>query len=136
MPWLTPTSEAALQQCLADAPALLVLFGGAHCGVCTALRPRIEALVQQEFAGRLALAAVDCSAPAARALCAQQGVFTVPVLRLYVNGRPALDWARHFSLQAVGAALARQLPPPGSDSSSSGSGSEGVPSAPRPGSSP
>ena len=47
-------------------PALLVLWGGAHCGVCSALKPRIADLLQQTPAlAGLALTTVDCEqAPA------------------------------------------------------------------------
>ena len=59
-------------------PALLVLWGGAHCGVCSALKPRIADLLQQTPAlAGLALTTVDCEQ--APAVCAQQGVFSVPV---------------------------------------------------------
>lgn len=89
-------------------PALLVLLGGAHCGVCMALQPRIAHLLQHtpSLAG-LALASVDCEQ--APAVCAQLGVFSVPVLRLYLDGRLALDFGRHFSLSVVRDGLVRQL---------------------------
>lgn len=79
-------------------PAVLVLYGGAHCGVCQAIRPRIESLMAAHFAA-VALAYVDCAA--APAVCAQQGVFSLPVLRFYVQGQLALEYARSFSLQQV-----------------------------------
>lgn len=89
-------------------PALLVLLGGAHCGVCTALKPRIARLLRQTPAlAGLALATVDCAQ--APAVCAQLGVFSVPVLRLYLDGRLALDFGRHFSLSVVQDGLVRQL---------------------------
>lgn len=89
-------------------PALLVLWGGAHCSVCGALKPRIAHLLQQTPAlAGLALATVDCKQ--APAVCAQQGVFSVPVLRLYLDGRLALDFGRHFSLSVVQGDLVRQL---------------------------
>lgn len=107
-------------------PALLVLFGGAHCGVCTALRPRIEELLHQTPGlARLALAYVDCET--APAVCAQQGVFTVPVLRLYLDSRLALDFGRHFSLAVVGEGLVRQLELHGGVDSSDSAGSAFVP---------
>ena len=88
--------------------ALLVLWGGAHCGVCSALKPRIADLLQQTPArAGLALTTVDCEQ--APAVCAQQGVFSVPVLRLYLDGRLALDFGRHFSLSVVRNGLVRQL---------------------------
>ena len=89
-------------------PALLVLLGGAHCGVCTALKPRIAHLLLHTPAlAGLALASVDCEQ--APAVCAQLGVFSVPVLRLYLDGRLALDVGRHFSLSVVRDGLVRQL---------------------------
>ena len=91
------TTEPQLHARIAAGP-LLVLYGGAHCGVCQAIRPRLEALVAQHFAA-VALAYVDCAQ--APALCAQQGVFSLPVLRLYVQGQLALEYARSFSLQQV-----------------------------------
>src|SRR5690606_18254370 len=93
----TVTSEPQLHERMAG-PACLVLFGGAHCGVCQAIRPRIELLMAEHFAA-VALVYVDCAA--APAVCAQQSVFSLPVLRLYVQGQLALEYARSFSLQQV-----------------------------------
>ena len=52
------------------------------------------ALVPASALAGLALTTVDCEQ--APAVCAQQGVFSVPVLRLYLDGRLALDFGRHF----------------------------------------
>lgn len=89
--------EAQLQAFLAR-PALLLLFGGAHCGVCQAIRPRLQALVEQRF-GAITLAYVDCEQTPA--VCAQHSVFSLPVLRLYLDGQLALERARSFSLHEV-----------------------------------
>ena len=97
MPMQTITTAEDLQP-LSSHPALLVLWGGAHCGVCQAIRPRLEALMAEHFAAA-ALAYVDCAD--APALCAQEGVFSLPVLRFYVHGQLALEYARSFSLQQV-----------------------------------
>ena len=99
------TSEQALHERIA-ASALLVLFGGAHCGVCQAIRPRIESMVAQSFP-QVAMAYVDCAQ--APAVCAQQGVFCLPVLRFYLGGQLALERGRSFSLQEVGVEMERVL---------------------------
>ena len=99
------TSEQALHERIA-ASALLVLFGGAHCGVCQAIRPRIESMVAQSFQ-QVAMAYVDCAQ--APAVCAQQGVFSLPVLRFYLGGQLALERGRSFSLQEVGVEMERVL---------------------------
>jgi thioredoxin 1 len=99
------TSEQALHERIA-ASALLVLFGGAHCGVCQAIRPRIESMVAQAFP-QVSMAYVDCAQ--APAVCAQQGVFSLPVLRFYLGGQLALERGRSFSLQEVGVEMERVL---------------------------
>ena len=99
----TVCGEAQLQARIAG-PALLVLFGGAHCGVCQAIRPRIESMVAQSFP-QFAMAYVDCAQ--APAVCAQQGVFSLPVLRFYLGGQLVLERGRSFSLQEVGAEMER-----------------------------
>lgn len=84
--------------------ALLLLFGGAHCGVCQAIRPRLEALMTERFAD-VALAYVDCEC--APQVCAQHGVFSLPVLHLYLDGKLVLERARSFSLLEVETDIAR-----------------------------
>ena len=93
-------------QPLRSHPALLVLYGGAHCGVCQAIRPRLEALMAEHFAA-ITLAYVDCAD--APALCAQEGVFSLPVLRFYVHDQLALEYARSFGLHEVAAQMQRVL---------------------------
>ena len=105
MPMESITTELQLHERRAG-QALLVLYGGAHCGVCQAIRPRIEAQMAEHF-GTVALAYVDCAE--APAVCAQQGVFTLPVLRLYVQGKLTLEYARSFSLQQVWGDMERVL---------------------------
>ena len=105
MPMQAITTAEDLQLLRANS-ALLVLWGGAHCGVCQAIRPRLEALMAEHFAAAT-LAYVDCADTPA--LCAQEGVFSLPVLRFYVHGQLALEYARIFSLQQVLADVERVL---------------------------
>lgn len=84
--------------------ALLVLYGGASCKVCHSLRPRLQALVDDRFP-RLAAVYVDCEAdPAA---CGQDGVFSVPVVRVYFDGQLGVELARSFSLADLAARIDR-----------------------------
>ena len=105
MPMESITSEQVLHERM-GASALLVLFGGAQCGVCQAIRPRIESMVAQSFP-QVAMAYIDCAQ--APAVCAQQGVFSLPVLRFYLGGQLVLERGRSFSLQEVGAEMERLL---------------------------
>ena len=94
----TVTTPDSLAAQLTQHPCALVLWGGAHCGVCQTLQPRLAAMTAQHFP-QLPLVYVDCqSSPAA---CAQYGVFTLPVLRLYVQGQMALEYVRAFGVVQV-----------------------------------
>ncbi len=96
-----PSTELELQALQRTGP-LLVLFGGARCAVCLRLKPKLDKLLAERFPA-VDLAYVDCEQ--AKKLCAQSQVFSVPVLRLYVDGRHQFEWVRYFSLGEV----ARQI---------------------------
>ena len=95
-------STASQFEQLKARPALFVLFGGMHCGVCQALKPKIESLLAQQFP-EIELAYVDCEQ--LPDICAQHGVFTLPVVRLFIQRQLHLEMARSFSLKE----LTRQL---------------------------
>lgn len=80
------------------------LFGGAHCGVCQVIKPQLEQHLRR-FCPQWTLQYSDCEA--APAVCAQQGVFSLPVIRLYLNGRLFLEEVQVFSLTRVFAELDR-----------------------------
>ncbi|GAB6043342.1 hypothetical protein JCM17961_40200 [Endothiovibrio diazotrophicus] len=85
-------------------PIAVTWFSGPDCNVCHALRPKVEALLAEEFP-RVPLAAVDCDR--ARDLAAQLGVFTIPTAVIWIDGREAQRFARNFSPGELRAALAR-----------------------------
>lgn len=83
----------------------LLLFGGAHCGVCQALKPKLEAMLADEFPA-LEGYYLDCQGGAS-ALCAQAGVFSLPVVQVWFGGRKFAEFSRVFSLAQVRDAIAR-----------------------------
>ncbi|RMD72314.1 MAG: thioredoxin [Bacteroidetes bacterium] len=92
------------EQLIERHPAVMVLFGGPDCGVCHAIRPKLEALVAKAFP-KMQFAYIDCADdPAA---CARHMVFTVPVVKVWLDGRLAGEWARAFSVEAIRQALER-----------------------------
>ncbi|WP_108445162.1 thioredoxin family protein [Halomonas denitrificans] len=103
---MTPVADrAAFEATLAAHPAVLVLFGGRACGVCQAIKPRLEALLAAEFP-RLEACYADCQGEAA-ALCAQRRIFSLPVVELWFDGQRFATFARVFSLAEVRRALER-----------------------------
>ncbi len=85
-------------------PVSGVYFSGPNCGVCEALKPKLFELLGQRFP-RLILGEVNCDA--SRELAAQQMVFTIPTLIVYLDGREGLRKSRSFSLAELAAELER-----------------------------
>ncbi|WP_404364510.1 thioredoxin family protein [Marinobacter sp.] len=98
-------SEEALSELLESSPAVLLLFGGSHCGVCQAIKPQLEKLGSEEFP-KLMTAYIDCQG-AAGPLCAARGIFSLPVVQLWLEGQRFSEFARVFSIGDVRAALVR-----------------------------
>lgn len=84
--------------------AVAVYFSGADCGVCQVMEPKVRELLDSEFPrilfGRVATAE-------AAELAAQQGVFAVPTLLIFFDGRESFRYARNFSLGQLRQDLAR-----------------------------
>lgn len=83
----------------------MLLYGGANCGVCQAVKPQLEQLSREEFP-KLVCAYIDCQASAGP-LCAAQGIFSLPVVQLWFGGQRFAEFARVFSIGDVRAALKR-----------------------------
>lgn len=98
-------TEEAMAALLKASPGVLILFGGAHCGVCQAVKPQLERLVRDEYP-ELATAYVDCQAEAAP-LCAAQGVFSLPVVQLWFAGQRFGEFVRVFSIGEIRSAIER-----------------------------
>ena len=99
----TISSSAQLEQ-LKSNPASLLLFGGPHCGVCVAIKPKIENLMAQDFPD-IKLAYIDCEQTPD--ICAQHRVFSLPVIKLYIEGQLCLEMARSFSLKELASQIER-----------------------------
>jgi thioredoxin-like negative regulator of GroEL len=75
--------------------AIFILFGASHCNVCQSLRPRLTSLIKQHFP-RMQTVYIDCGAHPD--ICAQHSVFSLPAVKVYVDGMLVLEDARAFSL--------------------------------------
>ena len=74
-------------------PLCAVYYSGPGCAVCVQLKPKLFGMLGEQFP-RLAIAEVDCGEE--RALAADQSVFTIPTLVVYIEGREAFRHARSF----------------------------------------
>ena len=83
---------------LREAETLLVVqFGAVTCAPCTAIHQKLEAWLE----GHPGAAGVYIPVEDFRALAAQEGVFTVPTVFVYVEGRLTVRASGYFSLEEV-----------------------------------
>jgi len=103
---MTPVvSQEQFDQALNEHPALLVLFGGEHCSVCQAVKPQLEKTVAERYP-KMALFYLDCQNEA-ESICAQQRIFSLPVVQLWFHGQKFDEWVRTFSIGQVLTAIER-----------------------------
>ncbi len=101
----TLSSQQELDILLAQSPAILLLYGGQHCGVCQTLKPRLTQLLAKQFP-HMQAAYIDCQAGGA-ALCAQHRVMTLPVVQIWFDGQRFAEFFKVFSLADIQEALIR-----------------------------
>jgi thioredoxin-like negative regulator of GroEL len=78
--------------------AILILFGGANCGVCQSIKPQIEEKFLAKFPA-LEQVYIDCEP--LQNICAQSGVFSLPVVQVFFMGQKFIEEVRGFSLLAL-----------------------------------
>jgi len=91
------TDSEILQQMKAEG-ALFILFGGEHCNVCHTLRPQLSSMLAQHYPDMRSVY-IDCEASAE--ICAQHSVFSLPVVKVYIEGMLIAEDARAFSLSEL-----------------------------------
>ena len=75
--------------------AVAILFGGARCAVCQSLRPQLASKIDQHFP-EMRCVYIDCEK--APDICAQHGVFSLPAVKVFIEGMLVTEDARVFSL--------------------------------------
>ena len=87
-----------------ETPVLLIFFGGIDCNVCHAMKPHIIKLVESNYS-QIKMIYVDCHVESE--ICAQYGVFTLPVVQIYFEGQRFIEKVRHFSMLELSSELDR-----------------------------
>lgn len=94
---LNVTDLDVLQQ-MKTGGALFILFGGEHCNVCQTLRPQLIAMLEKHFP-KMQRVYIDCEK--SPEICAQHNVFSLPVVKVYIEGMLVAEVARAFSLSGL-----------------------------------
>jgi len=84
--------------------AVFILFGGEHCSVCQSIRPQLNSMLEQQFPDMRGVY-VDCEK--SPDICAQHSVFTLPVVKAYIDGMKIAEEARAFSLKQLAQTIER-----------------------------
>ncbi len=91
------SSQEALQEAIRQNQILILQFGSDSCAPCKALQNRIKAWNQEHPSVCHAYVTVS-ELPE---LCAQMGVFTVPTIFVYVDGKLTIQQSGYFGLNQV-----------------------------------
>lgn len=78
--------------------ALLILFGAENCAVCKSLRPKLDSILEQEFPEMHAVY-IDCKL--SPDICAQHSVFSLPVVKAYIDGMKIAEESGAFSIRQL-----------------------------------
>jgi thiol-disulfide isomerase/thioredoxin len=97
--------EAASQmdEILSDEGLKLLYLSRPDCGVCTAMKPKVKAMLA-EFPR---VEAYDIDLDEFPILAGRFEVFTIPAVLLYANGREFIREARYFSVDDLAARISR-----------------------------
>lgn len=87
-----------------QAMALAVLYGSPTCSTCQALKPRLQAFLSEQFPK---IQQIYLDTQEWPEIAAEQSIFTLPVLQIYLEGKLFWQWARAFGLNEVQTALER-----------------------------
>ena len=88
------TDIATLQSLQANG-AVAILFGSESCNVCKSLRPRLRLMLEQHFPDMRSVY-VDCGE--SPGICAQFGVFSLPVVKAFIEGMTIAEEVGVFSI--------------------------------------
>lgn len=78
--------------------ALFILFGGESCAVCKSLKPKLESIILSRLP-KMDTAYIDCEL--SPDICAQHSVFSLPVVKVYIEGMLIAEAARSFSIELL-----------------------------------
>lgn len=90
--------DESLQEILSQNPAVVVLFGGAHCNVCNVIKPQLAQVLSDQYPKALQIY-IDCEELGKE--CAQRSVLTLPVVQIYFDGQRFSEFIRNFSIAEV-----------------------------------
>lgn len=81
-----------------------MLFGGKHCGICQSILPQLTAMLEQLFPDMHGVY-IDCEM--SPDICAQHSVFSLPIVKAYIDGMKIAEEVRAFSIKQLAQTIER-----------------------------
>lgn len=88
----------SIQQSISDNIAVMLYFSAPSCNVCHALKPKLTAAVEQNFP-KFVTISIDVSQQPD--ISSHFGVFAIPTVLLFLEGKEFLRKSRHMSVDEV-----------------------------------
>lgn len=89
---------SALKEIIATEVAVAVYFSAPNCGVCHALKPKVEALFSREFP---AIKFIHVEIDTSPGISGEYSVFSAPTLLVFFEGKEFLRKVRLMSIQEL-----------------------------------
>ncbi len=90
--------ENAIEETIKSRPAVALYFSAPTCNVCHALKPKLMEAITSNFPA-FEIVSVDISETPE--IASQYGVFAIPTLIVFLDGREFLRKSRHMSVGEV-----------------------------------
>jgi thioredoxin-like negative regulator of GroEL len=91
-------NSEAIQKTIDENPAVMLYFSAPTCNVCHALKPKLLEAIDANFE-KFEIVSIDTSFE--QETSAQFGVFSIPTVLVFLDGREFLRKTRHMSVDEV-----------------------------------
>jgi thioredoxin-like negative regulator of GroEL len=96
-------SKDVIEQLINCNEMVLIYFGSEDCGVCKAMKPKVEEILK----AYPKIKSLQVNVEKSLEVSAAYNVFTIPVILLFIEGKEVIREARHISIQEVDSKIER-----------------------------
>ncbi|MFW6202702.1 MAG: thioredoxin family protein [Marinilabilia sp.] len=97
-------SYSHFREVIGTEPAVLVYFSHDQCSVCKVLKPKVAAMLADQFPE---MAMYYCNTVEQSETAAQNSIFSVPTVLVFFDGRETFRYSRNISLDELKTAISR-----------------------------
>ena len=101
---MNPIDLTSIQNEIKANSAVLIYFFSNNCAPCISLRPKIQALISEDY-DKIKMILIDSEQHPE--ITAHYGVFANPTLLLFFEGNEHLRWSKYVSVSQIAEAIDR-----------------------------